>query len=101
MLEVPRVKLASPASDMTFNGAYDHFCFESKSLACAMLVLNLGDTLSTHEAYVLIRDWICFAPALPVWFVQGNNGYDVIIVDSSDPVGPAESLFQPVFYQVR
>ncbi|KAJ1459621.1 S-adenosyl-L-methionine-dependent methyltransferase [Pelagophyceae sp. CCMP2097] len=26
-------------------------------------------------------------------------GYDVIIVDSSDPVGPAESLFKPDFYE--
>ena len=25
-------------------------------------------------------------------------GYDVIIVDSSDPVGPAETLFAPAFY---
>ena len=25
--------------------------------------------------------------------------YDVIIVDSSDPVGPAETLFQPEFYE--
>ena len=33
--------------------------------------------------------------------LQGNNGYDIIIVDSSDPVGPAETLFQPTFYQVR
>lgn len=31
---------------------------------------------------------------------QGNTGYDVIIVDSSDPVGPAETLFEPTFYQV-
>ncbi|CAM9160975.1 unnamed protein product [Pylaiella littoralis] len=30
---------------------------------------------------------------------EGNNGYDIIIVDSSDPVGPAETLFQPTFYQ--
>lgn len=35
-----------------------------------------------------------------VRFAQGNNGYDIIIVDSSDPVGPAETLFQPTFYQV-
>ncbi|KAJ8599940.1 hypothetical protein CTAYLR_002808 [Chrysophaeum taylorii] len=27
------------------------------------------------------------------------RGYDVIIVDSSDPIGPAESLFQPQFYE--
>ncbi|CAM9215337.1 unnamed protein product [Discosporangium mesarthrocarpum] len=30
---------------------------------------------------------------------EGNSSYDVIIVDSSDPVGPAETLFQPKFYQ--
>ncbi|CAM9103585.1 unnamed protein product [Choristocarpus tenellus] len=30
---------------------------------------------------------------------EGNNSYDVIIVDSSDPVGPAETLFQPSFYE--
>lgn len=29
----------------------------------------------------------------------GWQGYDAIIVDSSDPVGPAESLFQPEFYE--
>jgi len=28
----------------------------------------------------------------------GWPGYDVIIVDSSDPVGPAETLFAPAFY---
>ena len=28
----------------------------------------------------------------------GWPGYDVIIVDSSDPVGPAETLFEPAFY---
>lgn len=27
------------------------------------------------------------------------RGYDVIIVDSSDPVGPAETLFKPEFYE--
>jgi spermidine synthase len=28
-----------------------------------------------------------------------SQGYDVIICDSSDPVGPAEVLFQPAFFQ--
>lgn len=33
-------------------------------------------------------------------FARGNNGpYDIIIVDSSDPVGPAEQLFTAGFYQ--
>jgi spermidine synthase len=27
-----------------------------------------------------------------------SQGYDVIICDSSDPVGPAEVLFQPEFF---
>eukprot|EP01084_Bolivina_argentea_P204661 349539_1 len=30
---------------------------------------------------------------------QGSGLYDVIIVDSSDPVGPAESLCKPEFYE--
>lgn len=28
-----------------------------------------------------------------------RSGYDVIIADTSDPVGPAESLFDPAFYE--
>ncbi|OUM94869.1 MAG: spermidine synthase [Thermobacillus sp. ZCTH02-B1] len=35
-----------------------------------------------------------------VEFVKGRQGeYDVIIVDSSDPVGPAEQLFSSAFYR--
>ncbi|MGG3924139.1 polyamine aminopropyltransferase, partial [Geobacillus thermodenitrificans] len=34
-----------------------------------------------------------------VAFVQGKEGvYDVIMIDSSDPVGPAEALFSSEFY---
>ncbi|CAJ1387202.1 unnamed protein product [Effrenium voratum] len=32
------------------------------------------------------------------WAVSQENSYDVIIVDSSDPVGPAEKLFSKEFY---
>lgn len=32
-------------------------------------------------------------------FVKNNNGYDVIIVDSTDPIGPAEGLFSRKFYK--
>ncbi len=33
-------------------------------------------------------------------FVQAQtNQYDVIIVDSSDPIGPGEALFEPPFYK--
>jgi spermidine synthase len=32
-------------------------------------------------------------------YVEDKNGqFDVIIVDSSDPVGPAETLYTPAFY---
>lgn len=31
-------------------------------------------------------------------FMESSKGWDVIIVDSSDPVGPAETLFESSFY---
>ncbi len=34
-----------------------------------------------------------------VKFIRENKNYDVIIVDSTDPVGPAEALFREEFYQ--
>lgn len=33
------------------------------------------------------------------FLVQHPSQYDIIIIDSSDPIGPAESLFQKPFYQ--
>ena len=33
-----------------------------------------------------------------VWLQNHKNTYDVIIVDSSDPIGPASSLFEESFY---
>lgn len=30
---------------------------------------------------------------------EGHDTYDAIIVDSSDPVGPAEALFKPEFFE--
>ena len=32
-------------------------------------------------------------------FVKNNKGYDVIIIDSTDPIGPAEGLFSREFYK--
>ena len=31
-------------------------------------------------------------------YIEGARDYDVILVDSSDPEGPSESLFDPAFY---
>lgn len=33
------------------------------------------------------------------WLQDHTDYYDVVIVDSSDPVGPAATLFEPAFYQ--
>lgn len=45
-------------------------------------------------------------PKLKVWYEDGiafvkkvQDPYDVIIIDGSDPVGPAEGLFEKQFYQ--
>lgn len=34
-----------------------------------------------------------------VEFVKKNKGYDVVIIDSTDPIGPGEGLFSKEFYQ--
>lgn len=34
-----------------------------------------------------------------VWVGEQKNKYDVIIVDSSDPIGPGEALFERPFYE--
>jgi len=47
----------------------------------------------THpKASLVIGDGVGFAES------AADNTYDAIIVDSSDPVGPAEKLFSPEFY---
>ena len=33
-----------------------------------------------------------------VWLKNNKGVYDVIIVDSSDPIGPAATLFEESFY---
>lgn len=64
------------------------FC--NRDLVCARFLRPLLDDIP-----------LFLTPCKSAGSLQGNNEYDVIIVDSSDPVGPAETLFQPTFYQVR
>lgn len=52
---------------------------------------EISSALSHPKAYVDVTDGI--------QWVKQARGYDVIIVDSTDPVGPAEGLFQADFYQ--
>jgi predicted membrane-bound spermidine synthase len=46
----------------------------------------------THPTRQIVDDAAKFITA------EGHDTYDVIIVDSSDPVGPAEALFKPEFF---
>lgn len=48
--------------------------------------------LSHPKAKVIVGDGVDFAAK------AADNSYDVLIIDSSDPVGPAEKLFSKEFY---
>ncbi len=52
---------------------------------------EISVSLDHDKAFVHYTDGIA-------WIKNASN-YDVIIVDSTDPVGPAEGLFKPEFYQ--
>jgi len=56
-----------------------------------------GETMAT--AYGDARLNLVHEDAAKFITREGHAMYDVIIVDSSDPVGPAESLFKPEFYE--
>lgn len=54
---------------------------------------------STATAFDDSRLTLMFDDAARYLREEGRlQGYDVIICDSSDPVGPAETLFQPEFF---
>ena len=51
-----------------------------------------GDAFEDPRAHVIIADGLAHAQTTP-------DRYDVIIVDSTDPVGPGEALFSDHFYR--
>eukprot|EP00397_Hematodinium_sp_SG-2012_P036393 GEMP01039285.1.p1 GENE.GEMP01039285.1~~GEMP01039285.1.p1 ORF type:complete len:306 (+),score=65.79 GEMP01039285.1:69-986(+) len=53
----------------------------------------LAEGFKHSKATVKIGDGVAFVESQP------DNTWDVVIVDSSDPVGPAEKLFSVEFYQ--
>jgi spermidine synthase len=53
---------------------------------------EVSGNLSDPRVKFIYRDGIAYVK-------EQRNRYDVIIVDSSDPVGPAEGLFQREFYE--
>ncbi|KAF9031397.1 saccharopine dehydrogenase [Hymenopellis radicata] len=54
---------------------------------------HMSELLSSSKVTVFIGDGFKF-------LADNENTYDVIITDSSDPVGPAESLFQKPYFQL-
>lgn len=54
---------------------------------------NLSKSFSDKRLDLLIDDGIEYVKK------QGESSYDLIIVDGSDPVGPAEGLFSEEFYK--
>jgi len=60
--------------------------------ACKQYLPIVSGNLSDPRVEFIFADGVAFAKTK-------KNEYDVIIVDSSDPVGPAEVLFKKSFYQ--
>lgn len=59
---------------------------------CKKHLPEVSGNLSDPRVNFIYQDGVKFAQ-------QAENEYDVIIVDSSDPVGPAVALFEESFYQ--
>lgn len=54
---------------------------------------TLSSSFDNPRLNLIIDDGIKFVREAP------DASYDLIVIDSSDPVGPAEGLFSPAFYQ--
>lgn len=59
---------------------------------CKQELKEVSGNLSDSRVNFLFDDGVAFVKKL-------HSEYDVIIVDSSDPVGPAEALFEKSFYK--
>jgi len=64
--------------------------------ACKQYFPKVAVSFSDPRADVEVGDGVGFVKNFPI---DTEEGFDVIIVDSSDPVGPAEGLFSAEFYK--
>ena len=70
--------------------AYTAACTSASLLKCSFVFVQMALGFQDPRVRVEITDGI-------KWVEEAAEGtYDAIIVDSSDPVGPAEVLFQKV-----
>jgi len=60
--------------------------------ACTKHLPEVSGRLSDPRVQFIFDDGVRFA-------LNKENEYDVVIVDSSDPIGPAKSLFEKSFYE--
>jgi len=60
--------------------------------ACMEYFPEVSQGLKDPKVRILIEDGIEF-------MAKGDNRYDIVIIDSTDPIGPAKGLFEPKFYQ--
>ena len=61
--------------------------------ACKKFIPLTASALDNSRVSVHVEDGVKFARQCPA------NTYDVIMVDSTDPIGPSEPLFGPDFYK--
>jgi spermidine synthase len=59
--------------------------------SCLQYFPNVSHGLSDPKVRIFIEDGMKF-------IAEKHNIYDLIIIDSTDPIGPAEGLFEPKFY---
>ncbi|GAA0330184.1 polyamine aminopropyltransferase [Bacillus carboniphilus] len=59
---------------------------------CKQELIDVSGNLSDPRVNFIFDDGVAFVKKL-------HSEYDVIIIDSSDPVGPAEALFEKSFYE--
>jgi spermidine synthase len=59
--------------------------------SCKKHLQEISGNLSDPRVNYIFQDGIQFVQ-------DAHNAYDVIIIDSSDPIGPAKPLFEKAFY---
>ena len=60
---------------------------------CREFIPSMASALDDPRVHIHIRDGFQFLQ-------ENTNTFDVLVTDSSDPVGPAESLYQPKFFEL-
>lgn len=109
MAHLPMFSHAKPSKVLIIGGGdggmlrevCKHDCVESVTMceidgdvpeASKKFMPSIGCAFSNPKANLIIGDGVAFAEKAEA------NSYDVMIIDSSDPVGPAEKLFSKEFY---